>query len=180
MLVTRTCLLCQVLCRHNRRKPTTSTLHYPPSDYPLLELFHYLSDLVHLTIILSAIPHCRPARSDLDHCLPDLLYQHYLTFVNDHLFQPSLAGSSLNYPLIKRVGSHQSIHHNRFGLSYVMASILGLQVRLGILRARVVSITMLLLSSHEMINRTASAVYTFKSRNLWFISAELAAVCKRK
>ena len=53
--------------------------------------------------------------------------------MNDHFLQSSFAGGSLNYPLVKRVGCHQTVDHDRLGLSNSVTPVLGLQVSLRIL-----------------------------------------------
>ena len=59
--------------------------------------------------------------------------QRNCTFVNHHLFQPSLLVGSLYDALVNGVGRHQPIHHHRLGLTDAVAAILGLEVSLRVL-----------------------------------------------
>ena len=56
--------------------------------------------------------------------------------MDDHLLQLPLGGCSLQDLLVDGVGRDQTVHHHRLGLPDAVASVLGLQVRLGVLEGR--------------------------------------------
>ena len=56
------------------------------------------------------------------------------TFVDDHFLKSAFAGGSLHNPLVKCVGSHQSVHHHWLCLSDPVTPVLSLQVRLRVLQ----------------------------------------------
>ena len=65
-----------------------------------------------------------------------MLHNALCTFVNDHFLQPAFAVGPLHDPLIERIGSHQSVDHDRLRLSDPMTPVLSLQVRLRVLTDR--------------------------------------------
>lgn len=57
-----------------------------------------------------------------------------LTLVYDHLLQLPLGRRPLQDLLVDGVGCDQAVHQHRFGLTDAVATVLGLQVCLGVLR----------------------------------------------